>query len=91
YLDNPYLTPDNNVAENAIRPFAIGRKNWLFSGSPRGAKSSATIYSLVETAKANNLNPYEYLIYIFEKFPFIDSAHDLESLLPWKMPKGKAI
>ncbi|WP_291327419.1 transposase [Desulfovibrio sp. UCD-KL4C] len=59
-LKNPYLTPDNNVAENAIHPFATDRKNWLFSGYPRGAKSSATIYSLIETAKANGLNPYEY-------------------------------
>jgi hypothetical protein len=50
-----------------------------------------TVYCLVETAKANNLNPYEYLIYIFEKLPFINSAHDLEALLPWEMPKDKAI
>ena len=69
YLEDGRLSPDNNVAENAIRPFAVGRKNWLFSGSPNGAKASATIYSLIETAKANGLNPYEYLLHIFEKLP----------------------
>lgn len=66
YLDNPHLTPDNNVVENAIRPFAIGRKNWLFSGSPREARASATLYSLVETASANGWNPIEYLCQAFE-------------------------
>ena len=54
YLDHPEMTPDNNSAENAIRPFVVGRKNWLFSGNPKGAKASADIYSLIETAKRNN-------------------------------------
>ena len=57
YLKCPYLTPDNNVAENAIRPFVVGRKNWLFSGSPRGAAASALFHSLIESAKANGLDP----------------------------------
>ena len=57
YLEDGLLGPDNNPAENAIRPFAVGRKNWLFSGSPSGARASAAIYSLIESAKANGLNP----------------------------------
>ena len=58
----------NNLAENSIRPFTIGRKNWLFSGSPKGAAASAAIYSIIETAKANDLNPYKYLLYLFKQF-----------------------
>jgi len=69
YLKDGRLRPDNNLAENAIRPFAVGRKNWLFSGSPRGAKASAAIYSLIETAKANGLEPYAYLRVLFERLP----------------------
>ncbi|NLI75629.1 MAG: IS66 family transposase, partial [Candidatus Riflebacteria bacterium] len=65
YLQDGCLRPDNNLAENAVRPFAIGRKNWLFSGSPHGATCSATLYSLIETAKANNLEPYAYLRLLF--------------------------
>ena len=60
YLDSPHLGPDTNPVENAIRPFVLGRKNWLFSGSPRGAHASATLYSLIETAKANGIEPYRY-------------------------------
>lgn len=85
YLGNPYLTPDNNVVENAIRPFAIGRKNWLFSGSPRGAQASAALYSIIETAKANNINPYTYLYYLFEKLPYAQTPAELESLMPWNV------
>jgi hypothetical protein len=58
YLEDGHIEIDNNKAENAIRPFVIGRKAWLFSGSPRGAHASATLYTLVETAKANNLEPW---------------------------------
>ena len=61
YLKCPYLTPDNNVAENVIRPFVVGRKNWLFSGSPRGAAASALFYSLIESTKANGLESQDYL------------------------------
>ena len=82
YLEDGCLGPDNNPAENAIRPFAVGRKNWLFSGSPSGAKASAAIYSLIESAKANGLNPYEYLITVFEKLPTASSQEDLKALLP---------
>lgn len=82
YLDHPSMTPDNNMAENAIRPFCVGRKNWLFSGTPDGAKASADLYSLIETAKANNLEPYKYLRYLFEKLPFAENEDDYKALLP---------
>lgn len=83
YLENGVISPDNNAAENAIRPFAVGRKNWLFSGSPAGAKASAAIYSLIESAKANAINPYDYLINVFQKIPYASSQEDLLQLLPY--------
>ncbi|MBU4387889.1 IS66 family transposase, partial [Candidatus Dependentiae bacterium] len=67
YLDHHLLTPDNNLIENAIRPFVLGRKNWLFSNTPRGAQASAVLYSLIESAKANKLEPYRYLRYLFDR------------------------
>ena len=70
------------AVENAIRPFVIGRKNWLFSGSPVGAHASATLYSLIETAKANGIEPYRYLRHIFEKLPFAKSREDFVRLTP---------
>ena len=82
YVDHAGLTPDNNAAENAIRPFVLGRKNWLFNGSPRGAESSCAIYSVIETAKQNGLNPYAYLHYIFTRVPKITEAQEWEALLP---------
>jgi len=82
FLDHPDLTPDNNAVENAIRPFAVGRKNWLFSNTPRGAMSSAVMYSLVESAKNNNLPVYSYLRYLFTKLPEVKSSEDVEKLLP---------
>ena len=82
YLDSPYLTPDTNLIENAIRPFVIGRKNWLFSGSPRGAHASATLYSLIETAKANGIEPYRYLRYLFMKLPLVQSKDEYDRLTP---------
>lgn len=82
YLDHYLLTPDNNLTENAIRPFVMGRKNWLFSNTPRGAHSSAILYSLIESAKANGLEPYKYLRYLFEKLPLAESKDDFRALLP---------
>ena len=61
YLEDGTYPIDNNLAENAIRPFAVGRKNWLFANSQAGAKASANLYSLIQTAKAYGLNPYDYL------------------------------
>jgi len=85
YLESPYLTPDNNTCENAIRPFVLGRKNWLFSQSPEGAESSCGIYSLIETAKQNGLVPRNYLTALFEKAPLATSPEDWEKLLPWNV------
>jgi transposase len=82
YIDDGRLRPDNNLAENAIRPFVLGRKNWLFSGHPNGAQASAAIYSLIETAKANRLKPYEYLRFLFNKLPYAESEDDYKKLLP---------
>jgi transposase len=82
YVDHAVLTMDNNLAENAIRPFVIGRKNWLFSGNARGASASAALYSLIETAKANGLEPYRYLRYLFTKLPLARTEQDYAALLP---------
>lgn len=82
YLKDGVLRPDNNLAENAIRPFVVGRKNWLFSGSADGAKASASLYSLIETAKANGLEPYHYLRHVFERLPLAKTEADLRALLP---------
>jgi len=87
YIEAGFLKPDNNVAENAIRPFVIGRKNWLFSGAPRGADASATFFSLIETAKANGLEPYAYLRYLFFKLPFAKTMEDCRALLPKNLDK----
>ena len=86
FLKDGRLEIDNNRSERAIKPFVIGRKNWLFANTPRGAKASAIIYSLVETAKENGLNPFVYLTYLFEKLPNLGDPHDeteLDRLLPW--------
>ena len=85
YIEDGRLKPDNNVAENAIRPFVLGRKAWLFSGAPKGAEASATFFSLIETAKANGHEPYAYLHHIFEKLPLAKTDEDYKALLPWNL------
>jgi transposase len=85
YLRDGRYPIDNNPAENAIRPFVIGRKNWLFSVSQQGAKASANLYSLIETAKANNLEPYAYLKKVFTELPNAKTIEDIDRLLPWKL------
>ena len=82
YLDDGQYPIDNNAVENAIRPFAVGRKNWMFSTSVQGAKASANLYSLVETAKAHGLEPYAYLKMVFTGLPSISSYDDVDKLLP---------
>jgi transposase len=82
YTTNGILRPDNNVAENAIRPFVIGRKNWLFAGHPNGAHAAAAFYSLIETAKANNLEPYGYLRCLFERLPLVKDQAGYRALMP---------
>jgi len=85
YLLDGRLEMSNNRAERAIKPFVIGRKNWLFSNTPRGAEASAIIYSIVETAKLNDLNPITYLQFLLEQLPNIDISltEELDKLLPW--------
>ena len=90
YVEGGHLPIDNNRAENAIRPFVIGRKNWLFSDTPRGATASAQIYSLIETAKANGQEPYVWLRYILERLPQVNSVEDCEALLPWNCSPASA-
>lgn len=75
----------NNRCENAIRPFVIGRKAWLFSDTPAGANASALIYSLVETAKANGLDPYAWMRLLMREVPTARSVDDYEALLPWNL------
>lgn len=82
YLDAAYITPTNNLAENGIRPFVCGRKNWLMSGSPEGAHASCAMFSLIETAKSNKLNPYVYLEYIFDRLAYVSTPEDFRELLP---------
>jgi len=89
YTEDGRVGPDNNAVENAIRPFVVGRKNWLFSGTPEGAHASAAIYSLIETAKANNLDPYWYLKYLFENLPEAMTADEFENLLPNNVKKSE--
>ena len=85
YLQDGRLNIDNNPVENAIRPFALGRRNWLFSDSQAGARASANLYSLIETAKANGLNDYDYLKALFTQLPMATSDEALQQLLPWNM------
>ena len=90
-LEDGSLEIDNNAAERAIKPFVIGRKNWLFSNKPKGAVSSATLYSIIETAKANNLIVEKYLIHLMNRLSEVDIITDelLEELMPWNdnLPK----
>lgn len=92
YLEDGHLSIDNNSAERAIKNFAVGRRNWLFAKSIRGADASAIVYSIVETALLSGLKPYLYLTYVLEKllqtgaFP---KPEELDRLLPWsnELPK----
>lgn len=85
YCEDGRLHISNALAENAIRPFAVGRRNWLFSDTPRGARASATCYSLIETAKANNLDPYNYLVKVLQNIAAADTLDKIEALLPWNV------
>ena len=82
---------DNNMLENSIRPYVVGRKNWLFNKSVEGAHATAIFYTLVETAKSHNLNSEHYLNYIFEKLPLSDTVEKHESLLPWNLTPEQII
>ena len=101
FLDKVEVPISNNLAENAIRPFTMGRKNWLFCDTPKGAKASAIVYSLVESAKANGIEPFAYLQHVLVQLPYLGkspSHEELETLMPWapdiqqeyKMPNSDA-
>jgi transposase len=84
YSAHADLTPDNNAAENSIRPFVLGRKNWMICGSPDGATYASLFYSLIETAKANDIDPFNYLMTLFHFAPSTKSTTDWARLLPLK-------
>lgn len=85
YLLDGILEIDNNLIENLIRPFALGRKNWMISGSPRGAHAAALFYSLIATAKANGFNPFDYLNTLFERIRSCRTPDDYKLLLPFNL------
>ena len=85
YCSNGELNISNILAENAIRPFVMGRKAWLFSDTPKGAQASAIHYSLIETAKANGLEPCAYLTHVLKALPYADTVEKIEALLPWNL------
>ncbi len=88
YIEDSCIRPDNNLAENAIRPFVVGRKNWLFSGSPEGADASAALYSLVETAKLNKLDPHKYMLYMLDKIP-VTNKENFKELMPTQVTQDQ--
>jgi len=86
FLSDGRIPLSNNLAERSIRPFAVHRKNWLFADTVAGAKANATFYSLIESAKRNNLNVYKYIVYLLEELPQIENIYDKEVLkkyVPW--------
>jgi transposase len=85
YVENGTWPISNNPCENAIRPFVVGRRGWLFCDTVAGAQASANLYSLVETAKANDTDSYPYLIALFKALPRAQTADDYEALLPWNL------
>ncbi|MGA8146851.1 MAG: IS66 family transposase [Gallionellaceae bacterium] len=85
FIENGSWPIDNNPVENGIRPFVVGRRNWLFADTVGGANASANLYSLIETCKANTVDTYRYLVALFRALPLARTADDYEELLPWRM------
>ncbi|MAZ39873.1 MAG: transposase [Legionellales bacterium] len=83
YIEDGRLEIDNNLSERGIKPFVIGRKNWMFMGNEHGARATTNLFSLIETAKAHQLNPFAYLRYVFEKLPLANTLEDYERLMPY--------
>ena len=86
YLEHGEVSISNNLAEFAIRPFTLGRMNWLFCDTVKGAEASAIAYSMVESAKANGIEPFAYLQHVLVQLPYLGKSHsheELESLMPW--------
>ena len=87
YLEDGRLEISNNRTERSIKPFVIGRKNWMFSDSVAGAESAATIYSIIETCKHHKIDPYAYLKVVLQKMPTAETLEDLDKLLPFNLDK----
>jgi hypothetical protein len=85
FVDHPDVPPDNNRVENEIRPFALGRRVWLFCDTQLGARASANLYSMVGTCRANGIEPHAYLTYLYTELPKATTAEHLEALLPWNV------
>lgn len=85
FLEHPEVPAHNNRVENDIRPFAVGRRAWLFMDTQLGARASANLYSIVSTCRANGIEPLAYLTYLYERLPLATTAADLEALLPWSV------
>lgn len=90
FVHNGVWPLDSNPVENAIRPFVVGRRGWLFADTVAGANASANLYSLIETAKANGVEPYRYLVALFKKLPLAETVDDYEALLPWNIALADA-
>lgn len=90
FIENGAWPIDNNLCENAIRPFVVGRRNWLFCDTVAGARASANLYSLIETCKANGIEPYTYLVELFRHLPLAKTVEDFEALLPWRLANPTA-
>ena len=86
YIENGAWPICNNACENAIRPFVVGRKSWLFADTVNGANASANLYSIIETCKANRIDPYGYLTWLFKRLPLAQTVDDYDALMPWNMP-----
>lgn len=87
FLDKWYITPDNNYTERKVKSFVIGRKNWMFADTLRGAYSSAGMYSVIQSAEANGLNAYWYSRYVYTLLPYVETEDDLRKLLPTEVTK----
>jgi hypothetical protein len=85
FIEHPDVPPDNNRVENAIRPFAVGRRSWLFMDTQTGARASANLYSLVGTCRANGVEPHAYFDYLYTHLPEATTIEQLEALLPWNV------
>jgi len=85
HLDHPEIPVDNNYVERQIKSYATGRKAWLFAYDAAGAQASANLYSLVMTCRANEVEPYAYLNYLFEHLPAASTVEQVETLLPWNV------
>ena len=84
YLEDGRCSFSNNLSENAIRPFTVGRRNWLFSDTPKGADASSMVYTMVEMSKAHGLNIYKYLNFLLEQLPrTVMTDEELSKLVPW--------